>query len=42
MNKHKENNDMKELIRKMRNLTIKACYFCEEPGMSFSRYMNSF
>ncbi|KAG4093438.1 hypothetical protein H8356DRAFT_1354327 [Neocallimastix lanati (nom. inval.)] len=36
MNKHKENNDMKELTRKMRNLTIKACYFCEEPGMSFS------
>ena len=28
----KEDNDIEELTRKMRNLTIKACYFCKEPG----------
>ena len=30
--KPKEDNDIEELTRKMRSLTIKACYFCKEPG----------
>jgi len=30
--KPKKDNDVEELIRKMRNLTIMACYFCTEPG----------
>jgi len=35
--KPKEDNDIEELTRKMRNLTIKACYFCTEP----SHYQNN-
>jgi len=30
--KPKEDNNIEKLTRKMRNLTIKACYFCTEPG----------
>ncbi len=30
--KRKEDNDIEEITRKMKNLTIKACYFCKEQG----------
>jgi len=31
-NKNKEDNDISDLTKRMKNLTIKACYFCKEKG----------